>query len=72
MTWLEQESLGRSVHFPGTPLVSLQNRSSATEASTGQLWAPRAGLFSALQPTALDEGKREGALAGGWRGGALM
>lgn len=52
------ENPGKSAHVPRTPLVSLKNRRSATETSTGQLRDPRAGLFSALQPAVLGGDKR--------------
>lgn len=59
------KNLGKFVHVSRAPLVSLKNRRSATETSTGQLLDPRASLFSALQPAVLGGDKR-------WSPGRVM
>lgn len=45
------KNLGKSVHVPRTPLVSLRP-------ALGSCWIRELGLFSALQPAVLGEDKR--------------
>lgn len=57
MTWLKQESLGKSVYFPGNPLVSFPEQKLCLRDQDWATLSSLSCLFSAWQPVAW--GRRE-------------
>ena len=63
MTWLKQESLGKSVYFPGNPLVSFPEQKLCLRDQDWATLSSLSCLFSAWQPVACPaSGQRRKAL----------